>query len=155
MAPRILLHAVALLAALLLGAGCGVAVPADPEGALDRVRGSGEIRAGASPAQGLVTVEGDRPSGPEVSLVEEYAATLGAEVTWTVGGEEHLVTLLEQGRLDVAVGGLTKDNTWSAKVALTRPYGRGSHVLMAPMGENALLSDLERWLDDHAAEVYP
>jgi ABC-type amino acid transport substrate-binding protein len=141
-----------LVLALLL-CGCGLSVPTDPDGTLDGVRTTGTLRAGASPADGLVDVAGDRPTGPEVALVEGYAESLGAEVRWTVGGEEHLVTLLEEGRLDVAVGGMTKDNAWVSTVALTRPYA-GSHVLMAAMGENAFLSDLERWLDGHAVEAY-
>lgn len=145
--------ALALPVVALVLTGCGVSIPADPEGTLDRVRSSTELRAGASPAEGLVVVRDGRPAGPEVDLVEAYAETLGATVTWTVGGEEHLVRMLEDGRLDVGVGGLTKDNAWVTKVALTRPQA-GSHVLMTPLGENALLSDLERWLDSHAEEAY-
>ena len=54
----------------------------------------------------------------------------------------------------MAVGGVTDQNLWVDKVALTRPYAevtaRGTteaHVMMLPMGENALQSELERWLD--------
>ena len=46
--------ATAMLAATL--AGCGMSIPADPEGTLDRVSG-GEQRIGASPDPGLVDVE--------------------------------------------------------------------------------------------------
>ena len=48
------------------------------------------------------------------------------------------------------------------KVALTRAYAeideRGTteeHVMMVPMGENALQSELERWLDEHATARSP
>jgi hypothetical protein len=88
--------------------------------------------------------------------VEAFAEDHGAEVRWTVAGEEHLVSLIEDGELDLAVGGFTDTNAWVDKVGLTRPYAEvevnGSteaHVMMVPMGENALQSALERWLDDH------
>jgi ABC-type amino acid transport substrate-binding protein len=148
-----------LLLGLLLGAslasGCGLTIPADPEGTLERVKGSGVLRAGASPRPGWVEAAPTGPRGREVDLVEGFAASLGAEVAWTTGGEEHLVSLLEQGRLDVAVGGVTDQNPWVEKVALTRPYVEveadgttEAHVMMTRMGENAFLSALERWLDD-------
>jgi membrane-bound lytic murein transglycosylase MltF len=146
---------VSLAAGLLLCpavAGCTLQVPTDPDGTLDQVRSSGVLRAGASPSPGRVEIDGDVPSGPEVSLVEGFADSVGAEVEWTVAGEEHLVSLLEDGSLDVAVGGFSDQNPWVARVALTRPYA-DTRVLMAPMGENELLSELERWLDAHAAGV--
>ena len=50
--------------------------------------------------------------------------------------------------IDLAVGGFTDTNAWVDKVGLTRPY-TGTHVVMVPMGENAWMSRLERWLDEH------
>jgi ABC-type amino acid transport substrate-binding protein len=138
-------------------AGCGP-FPADPDGTLDRVRSEGTLRAGAAPNPGWVEVRDadTAPTGREPALVERFAATLDAEVEWTVGTEEHLVPLLEAGDLDLVVGGLTDQNPWVAKAALTRPYTEATvagtteaHVMMVPMGENALQSALERWLDDH------
>ena len=84
---------------------------------------------------------------PEPGLVEDFAAALDVRVEWTVSGEEDLVTMLDEGEIDVAVGGFTEDNAWVDEVGLTRPY-TGTHVMMVPMGENALQSALERWLDD-------
>ena len=55
--------------------------------------------------------------------------------------------LLEDGEIDLAVGGFTEANAWVSEVGLTRPYA-GTHVMMVPMGENALQSRLERWLDE-------
>jgi polar amino acid transport system substrate-binding protein len=64
--------------------------------------------------------------------------------------------MLEDGELDLAVGGFTDANAWMDKVGLTRSYAEvdvdgttEAHVMMVPMGENALQSELERWLDDH------
>lgn len=145
----------ALLTALLLG-GCGLTIPADPEGTLDRVRG-GFLRVGVSPRPPwteLPTGDDGDPAGIEVELLEAFAAELDAEVVWEVGGEEQLFGDLEDGRLDVVAGGLTARSPWASKAALTRPYvtvpgSRGeeeNHVMAAPMGENAFLVALERFL---------
>jgi hypothetical protein len=122
----------ALLCTLLL-AGC--TYPVDPGGTLERVEG-GVLRAGVSPSP---------RSAAEMRLVERFAGTLGARVRWARDGEEHLVKRLEAGELDVVVGGLTKSSPWSTHAALTRPYD-GEHVMAAPLGENAWLVKLERFL---------
>lgn len=141
----------------LLLCGCGLTIPTDPDGTLEQVRSGGTLRVGASPRTGWVELDGERaPGGREPQLVEGFAEHLGAEVEWTIAGEEHLVTMLEDGELDLAVGGFTDANLWVDKVGLTRPYAEvvvdGSteaHVMMVPMGENALQSELERWLDQN------
>ncbi len=154
---RSLQAAAAAVATALLVSACGLTIPTDPDGTLDRVREEGVLRVGVSPRPGWVEVTGGgAPSGREPQLVKDFADDLGAEVEWTVAGEEELVTMLEDGELDLAVGGFTDANAWVDKVGLTRPYAevkaRGSteaHVMMVPMGENALQSELEHWLDDH------
>jgi polar amino acid transport system substrate-binding protein len=156
---RGLLAALLTLSLTLLVGGCGLAIPSDPDGTLNRVRAEGVLRAGASVSPGWVTVSPDRrePVGREPELVERFASSLGAEVEWTLAGEEHLVGLLEKGDLDLVVGGLTDQNVWVDKAALTRPYAEErvagtteKHVMMVPMGENAWQSELERWLDRNA-----
>lgn len=141
----------ALASATVLLPGCGLSIPTDPDGTLDRVRDDGVLRVGAAPSPDRVEL-GDGgpggPGGPEPELVSAFADDLGAEVEWTVAGEEELVRLLEAGDLDLAVGGFTEDNAWVDKVGLTRAYS-GTHVMMVPMGENAFQSRLELWLDDH------
>ena len=148
-----------LVAAAVLLTGCGTSLlpddfPADPDGTLDRIRADGVVRVGASPRPGWVEVGDDAPTGREPELVEAFAESLGADVEWTVTGEEELVRLLEDGEIDLAVGGFTADNLWVSKVGLTRSYAEvevagttEAHVMMVPMGENALQSELERWLD--------
>lgn len=143
----------ACVVASVLLAGCG-SIPRDPEGTLDRVRDTTVLRAGASPGGGLVRIEGDDVTGPEVDLVEEFAASLGAGVEWRAGGEEELVAAMERGELDLLAGGLTAESPWSDRVALTRPHSASEfdgrtveHVLAVPLGENAMLFALESWLD--------
>jgi ABC-type amino acid transport substrate-binding protein len=127
-------------------------MPTDPDGTLDRVR-DGELRAGASASGSLVTVDGERVDGSLVDLVDEFAASVGAEVEWTVGSEEELVDALEAGSLDLAVGGMTDQTPWSDRIAVTRGYtgipgSEGRTVVMfVPMGENAWQSEIERYLD--------
>lgn len=143
----------AVVFALLL-AGCA-AIPRDPQGTIDRVRETGVLRAGASPSRERVQVDGDRVSGTEADLVSGFARTLGAQVRWRIGGEQELVEAMEEGELDVLAGGLTVQSPWSDKISLTRAYARSTegdkkieHVLAVPLGENAMLVALERYLDE-------
>ena len=145
------LVAIALVSTLAF-AGCA-SYPADPDGTLDRVSG-GTLRVGIS-ANGDwtdVTDEGD-PSGIEVTLIEDFAETIDAEVAWVEGGEEELLTRLEEGGLDVVIGGFTDQTPWSERAAITKPFtevstsrGVEKHVMAAAMGENAFLLELERFL---------
>lgn len=143
-----------LLVLLALGlVGCSLQVPTDPDGTLDRVSG-GVLRVGASPQDDLVRAEDGRVTGTEAELVEGFARSIRADVEWTVGGEEHLVGELEEGRLDLVIGGLTDETPWAAKVGVTRAFpdlpeseGRAL-VMLVPPGENRFLSELERYLDE-------
>ncbi|WP_262107884.1 transporter substrate-binding domain-containing protein [Arthrobacter sp. Marseille-P9274] len=165
----------ALLVPLL--AGCGLKIPSDPEGTLDRVSG-GTLRAGIShnppwtetgtgtgpTSTGPETADtgtkpagtGIAPGGTEAELVRAFAAEHNARVEWVSGGESNLVRQLERGELDLVVGGLTKDSPWSKHAALTRPYletsnaqgDKEQHVMAARMGENAFLVELERFLSE-------
>ena len=146
------LGVVVVLVGLL--ASCGLSVPADPNGTLDRVTG-GILRVGVSPNPPWTEVtQGTEPTGTEVELVREFAATLPAEVSWTAGGEEALITAMEHGELDLVIGGLTADTPWEKHAAITTPYAEGigpdgkriKLVMAAPPGENAFLLRLEKFL---------
>jgi ABC-type amino acid transport substrate-binding protein len=143
--------------------GCGISLPADPEGTLDRVR-DGQLRVGVSTnAPWTETPDGAEPAGIEPDLVRGFAATLNARIQWSEGGEQKLVDELERGNLDLVVGGLTKDTPWSEQVAVTAPYaqvedGHGEthkHVMATRPGENAFLVELEDFLAEHKPEVHP
>ncbi|WP_225753531.1 transporter substrate-binding domain-containing protein [Actinotalea sp. Marseille-Q4924] len=143
-------------------AGCALVpdhFPADPQGTLSRVEG-GFLRVGVSPhppwAELPQGAEADplEPTGVEVDLVTGFARTVDAEVVWAAGTEEQLVGDLEAGKLDVVVGGFTARTPWSSHAATTRPYAsvpgetgeEELHVMLTPMGENAFLVALERYL---------
>lgn len=149
--------AAAVLAGALLLTGCGVEIPADPDGTLDAIRASGELTVGVSPNPPFTTLpespEGP-PGGTEVDLVTGFAESLDAEPVWVVGGEEDLVRQLEEGEIQVLIGGLTAKNPHLTKTGATRPYvttpehgTQVNHVMAVVPGENALLSELERYLD--------
>ncbi|WP_258070524.1 transporter substrate-binding domain-containing protein [Pseudoclavibacter sp. AY1F1] len=143
----------AALVAVLV-AGCGMRVPSDPDGTLERVRG-GELRVGIShnpPFTHLAA--GAEPTGVEVELVEGFADELNASVTWVAGSEAALVQGLEDGNLDLAVAGFRDDSPYVDEAGSTRPFletedsagGKISHVMLTPMGENAFLVELETYL---------
>lgn len=133
-------------------AGCSLTVPADPDGTLEAVSG-GELRVGVAPDERLADVSTVPPAGPLVDLVDDFAVSLDADVQWTVGSEEELVVKVEEGDLDLVVGGFTGQTPWVDRVGVTRGYrgiegaeGR-STVMFVPLGENAFLSSLEAFLD--------
>lgn len=153
---RLFTGALTLLVAGALS-GCGLTVPADPYGTLDTVTG-GELRVGATSEPGLVDVSTPTPTGPLPELATAFAETLDADTTWSVGSEETLVGMLETGDLDLVIGGFTDETPWVEHAGATRGYkgidgaGDRSLVMLVPPGENAFLSDLERFLDE---EVNP
>lgn len=145
------------LAAALLLSGCGMQIPTDPDGTLDSIRASGELRVGVSPHPPFTTLPetpDGAPGGSEVEIVTGFAESLGVEPVWVVDGEEELVRQLEEGEVDVLIGGLTDKNPALSSTGATRPYvttpehgKQVKHVMAVVPGENALLSELERYLD--------
>lgn len=139
--------------------GCVTHYPADPHGTLDRVT-DGVLRVGATHDEPFVSVEGSEPAGDEVRLVEEFADTLGARIEWTTASEEHLVTEMEHGQLDLLIGGMTMDTEWQKKVGLTRPYKETvnaygeteKHVMSVVNGENAFLLELDQFLQSSGGQ---
>ncbi len=136
--------------------GC-TSIPADPDGTLDRVTG-GELRVGVSHHPPWVVVpESGEPAGHEADLVREFAETLDASVEWVALGEEALMLHLENGRLDLVIGGLTSDTPWTDSAGVTRPYRESTndlgqtvqHVMAVPLGENAFLVELETFLHEN------
>lgn len=160
-----------LPAALLALSGCGTAFPADPDGTLERARG-GTLRVGASsngdfvripPAAGSSSQGGSSQGsdirdgevqGSDAELVKRFAAHIGAHIEWVPGTEQVLAEELKHGGLDLAIGGLDDKTPWVTHAGLTRPYAetkdqRGNvhkHVMLVPMGENAFLLELDRFL---------
>lgn len=137
--------------------GCGISIPTDPDGSLARIH-DGILRVGVSHSEPWVYLHDEaKPTGTEVELVKEFADSLNSQVQWTPGGEASLMESMNNGELDMVVAGLTDKTPWAENAGITRPYtesvnSRGEaekHVMAVPMGENALLSRLENFLDHH------
>ena len=84
------------------------------------------------------------------------SSRLGAEIEWVAGTEQVLADELKHGGLDLVIGGLDDKTPWVTHAGTTRPYaesrdGRGSlhkHVMLVPLGENAFLLELDKYLMD-------
>jgi polar amino acid transport system substrate-binding protein len=147
--------------AVLALTGCGISIPADPEGTLERVSG-GELRVGISHQPPWTDITGsEAPSGVEVDLVDEFAESIDAEIAWTPGGEEQLMLQLQEKQLDMIVGGFTNSSPWTTHAALTRPYvetkgldgSTEKHVMATAMGENEFMTTLEKFLLDEDVQL--
>lgn len=136
----------------LLLVSCGI--PRDPEHTLERVQVSG-LRVGVAERppwtyQGRGAVSEAEYLGIEVDLVRTFADNLGTpQVIWERGSESDILESIELGNLDLAIGGFTADNPWSAEVTFIQPYftlGEEEHVMAVPEGENAWIVRVERFL---------
>ncbi|MFF1254702.1 transporter substrate-binding domain-containing protein [Pseudarthrobacter sp. NPDC058329] len=150
-----------LFAALLLVTGCAGSFPADPQGTLEKAQG-GTLRVGASMNGDWVRISADaggevRSSdvqGTEADLVRDFAAQLGSDIEWVAGTEQVLAEEIKHGELDLVIGGLDNKTPWVTHAGITRPYAesrdeRGSlhkHVMLVPLGENAFLLELDKFL---------
>ncbi|UOQ57333.1 hypothetical protein MUN78_00365 [Leucobacter allii] len=146
------LAGVALLAAALTG--CGLTIPADPDGSLERARG-GELRIGIAAEPGMST-DAHPPEGPLPELGADFAESIDAAPVWELGGEETLVGMLESGDIDLALGHFTPETPWTERAAISRPFAGSAGgvdgadaelVALMPLGENALLSAFEGYID--------
>lgn len=148
-----------LLLTLLICVVAGCSWPRDTSGSLDAAAG-GTLRVGVSVNPPFTTDEKGDIGGSEATLIRGYARSIGAVVRWQVGPESVLADEMRNGGLDVIIGGLTSKSPWTDKMALTRPYrtvtardGRSVKMVMgAPLGENALLVSLEKYLAGHGAQ---
>ncbi|WP_225668387.1 transporter substrate-binding domain-containing protein [Arthrobacter sp. AET 35A] len=140
----------------LLLTGCGTLIPADPNGTLESVT-DGTLHVGVTDNALWVDVLPEMdPKGVEPDLVRSFANEIDAEIEWSEGSEYELVEGLKHGRLDLAIGGFASDTPWTSDTGVTRPYtesadARGKsvkHVMLVPMGENAFLLELDRFLLD-------
>lgn len=129
--------------------------PRDAEGSLERVMTQGVLRVGASENVPWTDVADDGSvSGAEATILSDYAESLGATVVWTPGAESQLILALDEGRLDVVMGGLRSDSPWASHAAFTRPHAHSvgpdgeveELVFALRLGENALLTNVERFL---------
>ena len=136
------------------------AIPRDTDGALSRAR-NGVLRVGVVSHAPWTIVGESAVRGVEAELLEDWAASLGARVHWSVGDIHDLVTALHDREIDVLVGGLTTKTPYAPQLALSQPYvehddasgQKQSRVMAVTPGESALLFNLDMFLSaqDRAA----
>ena len=98
---------------LWLAAGCSE-IPRDPEETLDRVRATGRFEVG------LVATGGPRPEA-ESRFLRSIAAAADARPELHTGASEELLTMLEEGELDLVVGKFHHKTPWGKRVTFIPP----------------------------------
>jgi polar amino acid transport system substrate-binding protein len=142
----------ALLVVACMATACNQ-FPKDPEQSLEKARG-GVLLVGYSENPPWVVKANDEPQGTEPELIRKFAKSINARVQWLNGTEHSLFEKMEQRELPLVIAGVTDDNPWREKTGFTRPYqeveveGRKKkHVMVVMAGENALLVELEKFLE--------
>jgi hypothetical protein len=110
------------LAGALAVAVAGCDLPRDAGGTLNRIRSGRELRVGVSENPPWVRFEGDAAGGIEPALMSDWGERLGARPVWFRGSEPVLFQALRERVLDIVIAGLTRDNPWSPKLAISRTY---------------------------------
>ncbi|MEX0720186.1 MAG: transporter substrate-binding domain-containing protein [Balneolaceae bacterium] len=116
--------------------------PKDPRNSLENAKATG-LKVGVALNQSFTIFEDSVLSGSEIDLIREFARRNNLDVNFTIASESELISKLEKYDLHIAAGGFSKKTIWSRKVGTTLAYD-GSHVLLIPKGENALVTELER-----------
>lgn len=137
---------VLLLSGIILLSGCGI--PDDIEATTEKAMSRGHLRAGwVAGAETIETQSDGDLVGFEIDIVDRFADSMGISAEWTTGSEHELMKMLEDHRLDVVVGGVTRATPWGKHVGLTAPMrgtGRDAIVAAVPKGENRWLLAFDR-----------
>lgn len=111
MRPRLASIALGIVVAVT---GCDD-LPRDPDGTLDRVRATHEIRLGE--------IAGAPEDPAAKAALDRLAASNGARIARTSGHGEELLEALEEGELDLVYGRFAEDSPWSTAVHFGNPPG--------------------------------
>lgn len=143
------LFAFLIMGVLTLG-GCDD-YPADPDHSLQTIQQQKLIRVGVIDDRPWVYIENGTPAGIEATMMNAYAQSRGLDITWHPLSKADAFEHLKRGKIDVIIGGLTNASPRKKDAGFTRPYlnakdKKDQYVLAVPRGENALLTDLEKFL---------
>jgi ABC-type amino acid transport substrate-binding protein len=130
-----------LLAAILLIGGCD-AIPADPDGTLDRIRAERRFKVGV-----IASAAAPLAPGRARDLLGRLARATGARPALEPGAAEPLLTRLEEGDLDLVLGEFAEKSPWAAQVTLTDPIAVNGAIMLAAAsrnGENAWIAVVDR-----------
>lgn len=109
-------------------------LPSDPEGTLARVAREHLIRIGIAENPPWVICTAGEPTGVEVQLAHEFAASLHATAKWYRGSEQDEMESLERFQLDLVIAGLHATTPWTKKVGLTQAYFKEQVEVGVPRG---------------------
>lgn len=115
--------------------------PKDVDGTLNKISNH-TVRVGKSTS----TTDYDK------QLMNGFAKEVNAKVEWVEGDQIKLTELLSHHKIDMAIGGFTKESPLKKEVAFSKPYitqGDYEYVVAIPKGENALLMKLEKYIHNH------
>lgn len=147
-------HSIFFIVLFILLQSCGN-FPKDPDHTLEKVKG-GTLIVGYSENPPWVIKTTSEPTGIEAELIKEFAKSINATIHWKNGTEESLIESLEKDEIHLLIAGLTKETPWEKKAGLTRPYidhEKKKHVMAVPMGENAFLVELEKFLQEQKQQI--
>lgn len=143
---------------VLMGAMAGCSLPRDCAGTLEWIRG-GELRVGITTSQPWTHVDDATAAevdGLEVELLQEFARRQDARIRWHEDSEHQLFRALDKGEIDLVIGGITADTPYAHLAGLTQPFvklGSDQHVWAVRPGENALLLEVDRFLQVRRSDI--
>ncbi len=133
-----------LLSLILSLSGCSL--PKDPESTSERVQG-GTLRIG---------LLSQRMDATDQAALDAVAEAFSASPDIVDGSVHQLISMLEKGEIDIAIGGIPADTPFGEQVGLSRSYGTVAigdeermRVLAVRKGENGFLTRIEKVLPEH------
>lgn len=146
------LYRYALYILLFIAAGCDE-YPQDPHRTFSTIQQKDLLVVGVMHNPPWVDVRTFPPAGTEVELARQFADSLGVAPQWEIVDMEKGITLLEEGKLDMLIGGILESTPYK-NAGFTRPYRitasdageERKHIMAVRRGENRFLVTLERFL---------
>ena len=122
--------------------------PKDPGNTLNDAKNN-VLRVGIAESGKWAQVNNGDYTGIEVNLIKDYAKSINAEIKWIPGSQTHLIDLLNEDEIDVAIGGFTKKSPFEKHAGFTRPHHVEEIRLGIPAG-NIIpddIKDKEVWVE--------
>jgi ABC-type amino acid transport substrate-binding protein len=163
--PHLLL---VVMAALLAGCARQQISTPPPASRLEQITQAGMLRVGVAPDAppfAYLDRQGEL-QGYDVELAEELARRMGVELAWTQATHSRLAELVQQGKVDAAIGAIPYSEEWEQRVDCTQVYYGSEEearlCIILPQGEAALaermsgiLAELEQeGVIERLAEAY-
>lgn len=127
----------------LLCSSCGI--PRDQRDSWDRIRGESlQVGVVTNPPFSYMKEDGEA-GGREIDLVQNFARAHKLETEFISGPESDLIHRLQEGEINLLVGGFSEKTIWKDSAGLSVPYGN-KRVVLVQKGENRLLYELEGFI---------